>query len=269
MLALALLVVRSIDGVSDGVVRSWCDAVVEDSPSYADGEVWRAPNSWRAGRRNVPAAFKTLVLETTLPQRRGIMFVLARHGKLNDPPPEPETELKNYLHLLFHEDKTKCLLGAGNEQSIKRGAVRRSTYLQPRVARLVRAQSAELQSLLEEGITMAVDDKGDGDDVPGKVGGSAKKSALKRKLVEAEQDCALRDEQLRREVRAAPLRRACAAPGFIVVESSRALAGVRRVRRCRRRPRPLGASPRRAVVLGLAASHALTNVSPAEGSDTV
>ena len=56
VLALALLIVRWNDGVSDSAVRTWCDAVVKDSPTYADGLPWHSPGSWREERRTVPGA---------------------------------------------------------------------------------------------------------------------------------------------------------------------------------------------------------------------
>jgi hypothetical protein len=46
VLALGLLVARTYDIDSSGV-REWCAEVIADSPSYVDGELWKAPGSWR------------------------------------------------------------------------------------------------------------------------------------------------------------------------------------------------------------------------------
>ena len=185
-LALALLVARGC-GDADGAVRAWCDAVVADSPSYVDGELWRSPSSWRRERQSVPAAFKRLLGQTTEVQRRGVMCALALHdGPCALSVAPPESELHAYLQKLF-AGEDKCLLGAGDETSVKRGAVRRSIYLQPRVARLVLARGAELCRLLESGMEAAVAAAVDeGAATPGHVGKSPSKKKLKETIADAE-----------------------------------------------------------------------------------
>ena len=190
-LALALLVARWLDDDGcDTRVRKWRDAVISDAPSYTDGALWRAPESWHLSRRMVPAAFTPLVRSTTRPERRGIMLALTIQHQLNLAPLDvapKETELTKYIELLLVDPKKgNPLLGAGDEPSLGGGAVRRSTYLQPRVARLVLERPIELQRLLAEGIAAAVEaSSAEGTArVPGAVGKSPNKPELKEMVAD-------------------------------------------------------------------------------------
>ena len=177
MLALALLVVH--DQPERGT-RSWRDAVVEDSASYVDGEAWKSPDDWRTTKQWISSIFKGWLRPTCrlpIEVRRGIVFALTRYdgpGRVHVNP--TVRSLDDYLAALYHKQPTKSLLGVGGD-SWATGAVKRSTYLMPRVARLVREKHAALVTALEDGINAAKDASA----VEGAPSGRTTKSPSKQK----------------------------------------------------------------------------------------
>ena len=92
-----------------------------------------------------------------LETRRGLVYALTLFDGPGRVAVNPTTDsLDKYLFALYHSTQSKSLLGVGGD-SWATGAVKRSTYLIPRVARLVREKHAALVTALEDGINTAKD----------------------------------------------------------------------------------------------------------------
>jgi len=185
VLALGLLVARTYDIDSSGV-REWCAEVIADSPSYVDGELWKAPGSWRLAKRNsIAPPFKRCVQKQTLEVRSGVKTAMARWegaGRVDCVP--ALSDLDSFLKELFSEKKD-MLLGPGGP-SISKGGCRRSTYLMPRVARFVHAHHVALQSALNDGTNESLDGSEARGAPPGKTIPSPFKAELKEIVKEQE-----------------------------------------------------------------------------------
>ena len=157
VLALGLLVARTYDIDSSGV-REWCAEVIADSPSYVDGELWKAPDSWRQTKRSTIAPpFKSLIQKQHFEVRSGVKFALAGWqgpGRVDVVP--TLDDLDTYIKMLFTDAKKSPLLGPGGPD-LSNGGCRRSTYLMPRVARFVHAHHVALQSALDDGTNESLD----------------------------------------------------------------------------------------------------------------
>ena len=175
MLVLGLLVARTYDIGSSGV-REWC----------VDGELWKAPGSWRLAKRNsIAPPFKRCVQKQTLEVRSGVKTAMARWegaGRVDCVP--TLSDLDSFLKELFSEKKD-MLLGPGGP-SISKGGCRRSTYLMPRVARFVHAHHVALQSALNDGTNESLDGSEARGAPPGKTIPSPFKAELKEIVKEQE-----------------------------------------------------------------------------------
>jgi hypothetical protein len=182
VLALGLLVAREYERDDSGV-RSWCAEVLADSPSYVDGELWKAPDFWRQTKRSTIAPpFKSFIQKQHFEVRSGVKFALAGWqgpGRVDVVP--TLNDLDTYIKMLFADAKKSPLLGPGGPD-LSNGGCRRSTYIMPRVARLVDSHHAALKSALDRGIEEAKDSQPS--DVSGKTGPSPQKPRLKEIVAE-------------------------------------------------------------------------------------
>ena len=177
MLALGLLVAREYERDDSGV-RSWCAEVLADSPSYVDGELWKALDSWRQTKRSTIAPpFKSFIQKQHFEVRSGVkFFALAGWqgpGRVDVVP--ALGDLDTYIKMPFTDAKKSPLLGPGGPD-LSNGGCRRSTYIMPRVARLVDSHHAALKSALDRGIEEAKESQPSG--VSGKTGPSPQKPRL-------------------------------------------------------------------------------------------
>ena len=157
MLVLALLVVRRAEA---DVLAKWTSAVLDDSEDYVSRSAWKPPKDWR-----LVDSFRAWLIRCKKEdgpsgadkQATGAAAALADvagrwHATIG------ASAITPYLRKLFDVDG-KCLLGvdARGARTIAHGAVRRATYLIPRVAALINEKRDVLADALAAGEEVAID----------------------------------------------------------------------------------------------------------------
>jgi hypothetical protein len=137
VLVLALLAVdHDLSNSGDELVK-WTQKVFVDGAFFVDGAAWKPPVEWRRSEQWVVALFNKFI-----GGKNG--RVIAAAALEYDGTVLSANEIDHYLRLL----RGDTLLGAGGGTSARKGAPLRRTYVQPLVARFVRANRSKLLASL-------------------------------------------------------------------------------------------------------------------------